>query len=104
MSENSELLQGDEVISVSPDERVLIDHHTFLSDELIGKLSQSVHGINGKLLKKWCFDGVSCKLLTPKRGWRKGKIKISLEFIPDESEMSEPESPLDDIRREMNQS
>ena len=37
--------------------------------------------------------------------WKKGKvrIKISFEFCPDEPEISEYESPLDEIRREMNQ-
>jgi hypothetical protein len=39
------------------------------------------------------------------KGWRKGKLKIrvSVEFYPDEPEISEPESPLDDIRQMMNQ-
>jgi hypothetical protein len=31
------------------------------------------------------------------------RIKVSLEFYPDEPEISEPESPLDDIRQMMNQ-
>jgi len=39
------------------------------------------------------------------KGWQKGKlrIKVSLEFYPDEPEISEPESPLDDIRQMINQ-
>ena len=38
------------------------------------------------------------------KGWQKGKLKIrvSVEFYPDEPEISEPESPLDDIRKMMN--
>ncbi|MGB5592536.1 MAG: KGK domain-containing protein [Crocosphaera sp.] len=31
-------------------------------------------------------------------------LKFSLEFIPDELEINERESPLDDIRQSMNQS
>ncbi|MEB3174383.1 MAG: KGK domain-containing protein [Cyanobacteriota bacterium] len=42
------------------------------------------------------FEGVECEVLAPGKPWRKGKIKVSFEFIPDE-----PESPLDDIRRDM---
>jgi hypothetical protein len=45
------------------------------------------------------LDGVECEMLSPNKSWRKGKVKISLEFIPDESD--EYESPLDEIRREM---
>jgi hypothetical protein len=39
------------------------------------------------------------------KGWQKGKlrIKVSLEFHPDEPEISEPESPLDDLRQMINQ-
>ena len=39
------------------------------------------------------------------KGWQKGKLKIrvSVEFCPDEPEISQPESPLDDIRQMMNQ-
>ena len=51
------------------------------------------NGLNGELLK------IGAK------GWQKGKlrIKVSLEFYPDEPEISEPESPLDDLRQMINQ-
>ena len=51
-------------------------------------------------------DGVDGEVLRiGAKGWQKGKwrIKVSLEFSPDEPEISEPESPLDDIRQMMNQ-
>lgn len=38
--------------------------------------------------------GVNCLLLKPGADWQKGKLKISVEFIPDEVD-----SPLDDIRQ-----
>jgi KGK domain len=52
--------------------------------------------------KQWFVDGVACELLTPKHNWRKGKVRINItvEFIPDEPEILN--SPLDDIRQEMN--
>ncbi len=63
---------------------------------------------------KWFSDGIDCELLkVGAAGWQKGKVKINLnvtlEFCPDEpeveeppasneQEISQPESPLDDIR------
>jgi hypothetical protein len=61
-------------------------------------------------------DGVDANVLRiGSQGWKKGKIKLKivLEFCPDEPEieqvtqsndleMNQPESPLDDIRRMMN--
>ncbi|MGL5075899.1 MAG: KGK domain-containing protein, partial [Waterburya sp.] len=38
-------------------------------------------------------EGVTCKLLSPNQSWQKGKVKICLQFIPDQ-----PASILDDIR------
>ncbi len=46
------------------------------------------------------------------RGWKKGRVRFSVEFCPDEPEIKEitrsnnteinqPESPLDDIRQRM---
>lgn len=63
---------------------------------------------------KWFGDGIDCEILkVGAAGWQKGKVKINLnvtlEFCPDEpeveetrasnkQEISQPESPLDDIR------
>ncbi|MGK7932773.1 MAG: KGK domain-containing protein [Microcystaceae cyanobacterium] len=103
MTGKSEFLQGDEVISVSSNEKILLNHKTFTVQEFKTELTSRINGGNEKKTRKWCFDGVHCKLLSPKQRWRKGTIKISLEFIPDEPKITEPESPLDDIRREINQ-
>ncbi|HEY9780124.1 MAG TPA: KGK domain-containing protein [Leptolyngbyaceae cyanobacterium] len=79
-------------------------------DKLRNNLS-SRGGIPGTS-EQWYRQGVDCELLKPgSEGWRKGKIriKISLEICPDEPEVEEtpeitqPESPLDDIRRMINQ-
>ncbi|GAX45119.1 hypothetical protein NIES4075_61400 [Tolypothrix sp. NIES-4075] len=62
--------------------------------------------------KDWLGDGIDCEILKiGAKGWQKGKIKIrvSVEFCPDEPEIeeapeiTEPESPLDDIRRMINE-
>ena len=51
-------------------------------------------------------DGVDSEILKiAADGWKKGKLKIRVivEFIPDEPEILEYQSPLDEIRREMQQ-
>jgi hypothetical protein len=66
---------------------------------------------------KWFGEGIDCEILrVGAQGWKKGKIKLKLnvtiEFCPDEpevqetpenneSETSQPESPLDDLRRQL---
>jgi KGK domain len=55
---------------------------------------------------EWLREGKDCEFLrVGSNGWQKGKfkIKITLEFYPDEPAIFEAESPLDDIRRAMNQ-
>ncbi|MFB8794866.1 MAG: KGK domain-containing protein [Microcoleus sp.] len=71
----------------------------------------------GFLYGKWFSQGIDCEILrVGAQGWKKGKIKLKLnvtiEFCPDEpeveetsenneSETSTPESPLDDLRRQL---
>lgn len=63
----------------------------------------------------WFNSGVNCKIFKPGNIWQTGKIriKVALEFCSDEPEVEEvaqsnesnikqPESPLDDIRQMMN--
>ncbi len=61
---------------------------------------------------KWFDQGRDCEILNlGAKNWKKGRVKIqiSVEFyVEDETynsdlEVSEPESPLDDLRRMMNQ-
>jgi hypothetical protein len=52
----------------------------------------------------WFNEGVDCKMLKAgTNGWQKGKLKtkVSVEFIPDESETPVYQSPLDEIYREI---
>ncbi len=62
--------------------------------------------------ENWYTKGTDCEILKiGAKDWQKGKVRIrvSVEFIPDEPEIEEtaeitlPESPLDDIRRTINQ-
>ena len=90
-----QLLNDNDVISIKENnnedtDNSLITHNTFKVDEFLTAIFDQ---IGYHLGKKWFFEGVKCKILSPGKTWRKGTIKISLEFIPDE-----PESPLDEIR------
>jgi hypothetical protein len=70
-----------------PIQKRLVEHLSYRGIKTKGK--QSV----------WLQEGVDCRILRSGAiGWQKGrlKVKVSVEFIPDE-----PESPLDDIRRDM---
>ncbi|MEH2154776.1 KGK domain-containing protein [Nostoc sp.] len=62
---------------------------------------------------QWFFDqGRNCEILrTTGGGWQKGRFRIRLEFIPDNPEAflqesaqkeDKPESPLDDLRSQLN--
>ena len=70
-----------------------------------------------RLYENWFGEGIDCEILrVGANGWKKGKMKLKLnvtiEFCPDEPEMEEtpennesetskPESPLDDLRRQL---
>ncbi|MFH7028654.1 MAG: KGK domain-containing protein [Heteroscytonema crispum UTEX LB 1556] len=59
------------------------------------------HGVASSETTELLGDGVDCEVLKiGSKGWqKKGKlrIKVALEFIPDESENGEVEAELDDI-------
>ncbi len=80
-------------------------------EELSGKLG-SRGGIPRPRGDDWLNQGLDCEILQPSKGWQKGKvrIRISIEFCPDEPEVTEvPESNelengqskslLDDVRQ-----
>lgn len=73
-----------------------------LSDALNEK-GVSVGGANTKLMLEQGVDGEVLRIGA--KGWQKGKIRIriTVDFHPDEPEIAQPESPLDDIRKMMNQ-
>lgn len=43
------------------------------------------------------IDGFECRVLQPGKKWQTGKIRIHIEFCPDNP--TEPDSPLDEIRK-----
>jgi hypothetical protein len=93
---------------------------TFKVSELIVNLANRMgREFSSEILNEWAWHGVPCEiLLRDGLGWQSGKVRFSLEFIPDleEEEVAEdkehesvklgeckalPESPLDDLRAEL---
>lgn len=80
--------------------------HGAFANAGITSISNYIHqNLNLQYGSTWFREGEECEILrASSSGWQKGKIKIkvTLEFIPDEPE--EINSPLDDVRQELNQS
>ena len=111
MVKRHERLENDAIVSLKALDLILMAHVTFKVSEFIERLG-AVLGLTGDNWHKWGFEGVESEILCPGKGWRKGKIRLTLEFLPDEPELEEietnkeiaqPESPLDDIRRMINE-
>ncbi|MBW4647988.1 MAG: KGK family protein [Kastovskya adunca ATA6-11-RM4] len=110
MENNFESLDGDnDVISVCQDGRIFIDNCTFKKIELLKNLTGVIRnyennysGNRGQWAEKkldWFSEGIDCEVIRADgKGWQTGKVRITLEFAPDE-----PESPLDDIRRKISE-
>lgn len=76
--------------------RELFRHtYTYVVSNLIFKLKQALtYGVSQDEREALFGEGINCQLLKPGADWQKGKLRISVEFIPDEVD-----SPLDDIRQ-----
>ncbi|PSF33604.1 KGK family protein [Aphanothece hegewaldii CCALA 016] len=94
MSEKKILLNRDDVVSINNyEDKIILSHVTFQVKEFVEDLMKQIDKSEERR-EKWGQKGVECEILSPNTGWKKGKIRITLEFIPEE-----PESILDDIRQ-----
>lgn len=80
---------------------------TFQTVELIAAARKAVAFNKPPLASQdWLSEsGVRCKVLrTQGGGWKTGKIRFRLEFVPDEPEVPQPKapnSPLADLRSQL---
>ena len=88
-----------------------------LARRLLNNREITVDAAVYKQVENWVNEGVYCETMKfDAKGWQKGKVKlkVTLEFCPDEPEFAEilasnepeiaqRESPLDDIRRLINE-
>jgi len=101
IQEPSMILGKPKMFKINYLKKAILSEFLNISIECIEK-SDSINDENLKLIN----EGLECEILKlGSNNWKQGKarINISLEFCPDESEIPEYESPLDEIRREMNQ-
>ncbi len=98
MDEQFQPLSDDEVLFVSVG-RVLMSNPTFKVGEFIDALAQAISDREDdwdEANEGWFGHGLECEALRfNTRGWQRGKVRIRLEFCPDQA----PEPKLLDSRR-----
>ncbi|GET42165.1 KGK domain-containing protein [Microseira wollei] len=124
MAQQFKPLEDSAVVTITPKYQFGLSHYTFKVYEFIAPaivlfrngIIRSLSSYPLDIGDKWFDDGLDCEILRPgAKGWQKGRvrIKVTLEFCPDEPEIqetpsneqpkiSEPESP-DDLRQLINQ-
>ncbi|MDJ0674393.1 MAG: KGK domain-containing protein [Calothrix sp. MO_167.B42] len=73
----------------------------------VQQVVEEVVGNNGINVLDWSKNGVECEVIGSNTGgWKKGKVRFCLEFIPDQpapepEQAKNQESPLDDLRQQV---
>jgi KGK domain len=89
MNDRFESLESGEVISVEHDTLVLSGHRTFR----VGELNEAIESHLKKAIENWSEEnngwftpqGLDCEALRfGSKGWQKGRIRLCLEFCPDD--------------------
>ncbi|MBD2243228.1 KGK domain-containing protein [Nostoc sp. FACHB-888] len=101
---NEIILYDDDVVSMDK-EISFTGNTTSTCGELIESLKDLAFGENTSHRNE-TEDGITCKVLLVKGGgWQKGRLRLRLDFLPDEPEVPQQrpsvvsvESPLDDLR------
>lgn len=114
MSNKVEILNSDDVVCLTDNEEYHQDLYYIKNRFGISRLFEFGEFINGisKVISlsteamELLTEGIQCRVMTTRQqGWRFGKIrlKIELQFIPDEplteQNIDHFDSPLDEIRR-----
>lgn len=88
-----------DVVSIKPTHNGVIKAQTFRIDEFMEALKRVCEGIG--VSRPWFQEGVPCDFLSPASGgWRKGKLRFRLEFVPDKPADNHDES-LDALRKQL---
>ncbi len=99
MENRFEPLDGDEVLSVDESAQIFIGHRTFRVSEIATALKTQLleYGLGGITAEKegWFNpEGISCEALKfGANRWLKGRVKISIDFCPDEIQGLAPKPP-----------
>ncbi|OCQ94404.1 hypothetical protein BCD67_06850 [Oscillatoriales cyanobacterium USR001] len=88
MNNTANLLNNDDVLSANA---------TSLMFQSTFKVSEFMTIVQSKISdRELLIAGIDCELLSPGKQWRKGKVKLRLEFIPEASEIEEQSDNLED--------
>jgi KGK domain len=90
MKDRFESLESGEVVSIQHDKQVLIGHSTFrvgeLNDAIKKQLESTIDGWSEDKSAWFDPNGIDCEALRfGSTGWQKGRIRLCLEFCPDEA-------------------
>ncbi|MBD1926490.1 hypothetical protein H6F74_09570 [Trichocoleus sp. FACHB-90] len=85
--------------NLSDDDVVSMNLHVSLVGNQTFKVSQFMHWFKQKVggsAEVWTGEGVDCEVLISSTGggWQPGKVRIRLEFVPDEPELDDEPEPL----------
>ena len=93
MADRFESLENGEVISVQQDIQILSGHRTCrvgeVSEAIVAHLQQAISNWNQADNGWFSPQGIDCEALRfGSQGWQKGRIRLCLEFCPDEPNSS----------------
>ena len=90
-------LDKNDVLSIARPQQgwVVIGDRAFKAADFLAEMKRCLPG-DGKAREMLFGDGLECEVLKPGSNWQKGKVKLCLEFCPDE-----PESLLNHLRQNL---
>ncbi|MGB3514206.1 MAG: KGK domain-containing protein [Microcoleaceae cyanobacterium] len=105
-------LTQEDVVSVYGNE-IFVKNRTFTVNEFLTEMKKALQAQLTEGKENWLTNGIDCKILKPgAKSWQRGKVKITLEFEPENLEVKESDknneleenreiSPLDDLRHKI---
>jgi hypothetical protein len=88
----SEFLEDDDVLSMNANENPVYTP-TIKVSQVLQKIRSSI----GSSINEWTETGAECEVLRASTaGWRKGKVRLCIEFVPDEPEDETQQAQLED--------
>jgi hypothetical protein len=81
-------LNDDDVVHMEPGQSML-STSTFKVGQF-KRHFRSCKSALGPAIEEWVSEGIRCEILRPGEGWQKGKVRLQVQFIPDEPD--EPSS------------
>lgn len=90
-------LSDDDVVNMDRTNS-FVDASTFTGRQVKIRIAEAKTFLGGDM-EAWAGEGVKCEVLRPGEGWRKGKVRLRMEFVPDEPD--EPSPGLSDAVRSL---